>query len=74
MEWMAECVGLVKSVGSSHIPGVEFTDNLDIVSLDSLQGIGAAARCDGGRARWAEVQPFAPGVRLRRRTERMKAP
>ncbi len=55
MEGMAECVGLVKSVGSKQIPGVEFTDRLDLVSIDWLLGIGAAARWDGGRARWADV-------------------
>ena len=33
--WMAEDIGLVKNVGSSQIPGVEFTDSLDLVSFDS---------------------------------------
>jgi len=33
--WMAEDVGLVKSVGSSQIPGVEFTDSLELTSFNS---------------------------------------
>ena len=35
MEWMAEDIGLAKSVGSSQIPGVEFTDSLELLSFDS---------------------------------------
>lgn len=33
--WMAPNVGIVKSEGTSHIPGVEFTDNLELVDFIS---------------------------------------
>jgi len=36
--WLAEDIGLVKSEGSSQIPGVEFTDRLELVSFDVPQG------------------------------------
>ena len=36
--WLAEDVGLVKSEGSSQIPGVKFTDRLELVSFDVPQG------------------------------------
>ena len=36
--WLAEDIGLVRSEGSSQIPGVKFTDSLKLASFDVPQG------------------------------------